>query len=493
MVSTVRGRGVALSDLVADVSSVAPHERNRPISGVASDSRKVKSGFLFIAVPGVKSDGAAFITQAIAAGAIAIASETPPLEPLPSGISFVQVPNARLALSHASAQFYTHQPEVVVAITGTNGKTSVASFLRQIWEGLGHQAASIGTVGIVSPKGHIPSSLTTPDTITLHETLDEMAQEGITHLAFEASSHGLDQHRLDGLRLSAAGFTNLSRDHLDYHATFDAYRNAKLRLFTELLPEHGAAVICADGGDASIFVNAARARHVPVFTVGGAGEFIQLIEARPEGFGQILTIRFNNRKWNVHLPLAGSFQAENALVAAGLALATGCDADSVFSALQTLKGAVGRLEKVAEYNGALVVVDYAHTPDALANALDALRPYVGRNLSVVFGAGGDRDRGKRPLMGQVAHEKADRIIVTDDNPRSEEAALIRKAILANAPSAREIGDRALAIATAVQELEPGDVLLVAGKGHESGQIIGNRVLPFSDHAAILAATGEIHG
>jgi UDP-N-acetylmuramoyl-L-alanyl-D-glutamate--2,6-diaminopimelate ligase len=484
-----RGRGVALSDLIEDTSALGGHERSRPVAGVASDSRHVEPGFLFVAVAGVKSNGADFIAAAVAAGAIAVAAEAFPAGMFFPGVSLVQVPNARAALSKAAAGFYTHQPETVVAVTGTNGKTSVASFLRQIWCALGKSAASIGTVGIVGPQGTVASSLTTPDTLSLHRIIDEMARDGVTHLAFEASSHGLDQHRLDGLRLSAGAFTNLSRDHLDYHATLEHYRAAKLRLFNELLPEGAAAVICADGGDASAFVNAARHRHLHVLTVGVAGEDIQIVQAEPEGYGQSLLLRCKGKERRISLPLPGGFQAENALVAAGLAIATGCDMDDVLGALEHLTGAPGRLEKVGESNGALVVVDYAHTPDALANALDALRPYVSGHLSLVFGAGGDRDAGKRPLMGEVAAQKADFIIVTDDNPRSEDPASIRRAVLAAVPHARDIGDRALAIATAIKELHPGDVLLVAGKGHESGQIVGQRTLPFSDHAAILAAIG----
>jgi UDP-N-acetylmuramoyl-L-alanyl-D-glutamate--2,6-diaminopimelate ligase len=486
----MRGRGVALSDLVADTSALGAHERNRPVSGVASDSRNVQPGFLFVAVPGTKSDGTSFIPDAVAAGAVAIAAEAFPPDMFFSGVSLVQVPNARAALSKAAASFYNHQPAIVVAVTGTNGKTSVTSFLRQIWKMTGESAASIGTVGIVGPHGTATSSLTTPDTLSLHRIIDDMARDGVTHLAFEASSHGLDQFRLDGLRLAAAGFTNLSRDHLDYHGTLDHYRASKLRLFRQLLPDNAVAVICADGGDASLFANAAHERRLQVVTVGVAGEYIQLIQAQPEGYGQNLILRWKGRQRQVRLPLPGGFQAENALLAAGLAIATGSDADRVFEALEHLTGAAGRLEKVGECNGAMVIVDYAHTPDALANALDALRPYATGELSVVFGAGGDRDTGKRLLMGEAAARKADRVIVTDDNPRSEDPGMIRRAILAGAPSAREIGDRALAIATAVGELEPGDVLLVAGKGHESGQIVGNLTLPFSDHAAICAAIGE---
>ena len=376
-------------------------------------------------------------------------------------------------------------------MTGTSGKTSVAAFLRQIWAALGEPAASIGTIGLVAPKRTIYGSLTTPDPISLHRTLDEIAREGVTHLALEASSHGLDQYRVDGVRVRAAGFTNLSRDHMDYHPTVEHYLATKLRLFRDLVEPDGIAVICADHDCSNTVIEAAGARNVPVMRVGrrgdGARMGIRLVEAAIEGFAQRVTLEHAGRERVIRLPLVGEFQIENALVSAGLVIGTGGDVDQTFAALEHLEGARGRLERVGERNGAPVFVDYAHKPDALAKALQALRPYAKRKLVVVFGAGGDRDAGKRPLMGAIAADNADEVIVTDDNPRSEDPAAIRAAILATAPGAREIGDRAEAIGTAIAGLQPGDALLIAGKGHETGQIVGDRVLPFSDHETAAAA------
>jgi UDP-N-acetylmuramoyl-L-alanyl-D-glutamate--2,6-diaminopimelate ligase len=343
----------------------------------------------------------------------------------------------------------------------------------------------------VSPKRTIYGSLTTPDPIALHRQLDEIARDGVTHLAFEASSHGLDQYRLDGVRIGAGGFTNLSRDHMDYHPNVAHYLAAKLRLFRDLVIRGGAAVISADHDCSQAVIEAARARKLRIMAVGrhgeGSGEGIRLIGADIDGFAQQLRLEHRGRKYAVRLPLVGEFQIENALVSAGLAIGTGSDADQVFDALEQLEGAKGRLERVAERNGAPIFVDYAHKPDALAKALQALRPYAKRKLVVVFGAGGDRDTGKRPLMGAIAAENADSVIVTDDNPRSENPESIRAAILAAAKGAKEIGDRAEAIRSAIAGLQPGDALLIAGKGHETGQIVGDRTLPFSDHDAVKSA------
>jgi UDP-N-acetylmuramoyl-L-alanyl-D-glutamate--2,6-diaminopimelate ligase len=460
------------------------------VGGVTSDTRKLKRGDLFAAIAGTKADGSRFIAAAIAAGAVAVLAEQPPAAPLPEGVAFVRVPNARRALSLVAAKFYPRQPQIIAAVTGTSGKTSVAAFTRQIWSALGHPAASIGTVGIVSPRGETYGSLTTPDPVDLHRSIDALAADGVTHLAIEASSHGLDQFRLDGLRLAAGGFTNITRDHLDYHQTFEAYLAAKLRLFEALLPRGAAAVVDVDHDHADAVVGAARAHGLSVVGVGRHGNDIRLIAATIDGFAQMLTIKYGGGDFHVRLPLAGEFQVENALVAAGLAIATGSDAAAVFAALEKLEGAKGRLELVGSSQGAPIFVDYAHKPDALAKALDALRPYVTGKLMVVFGAGGDRDRGKRPLMGAIAAAKADRVVVTDDNPRSEDPATIRAAILAQAPGAAEIGDRRDAIRAAIADLRRGDVLLIAGKGHETGQIIGDRIVPFSDHDAVAAALKE---
>jgi UDP-N-acetylmuramoyl-L-alanyl-D-glutamate--2,6-diaminopimelate ligase len=470
----------------ADLPAAA---RALPIASVTADSRVVTAGALFAALPGTKVDGGAFAAAAVAAGAVAVFGEHPPATPLGAAV-FVEVADARATLAQVAARFYPRQPATIVAITGTNGKTSVAAFLRQIWQGLGHAAASLGTIGIVGPSGEEYSNLTTPDPLSLHRSLDRLAGEGVTHLALEASSHGLAQHRLDGLRLAAGAFTNLTRDHLDYHATVADYRAAKLRLFDSLLPAGAGAVVCADGDEAGAFVAAAKSRGLRLLTVGVRGADLRLVAAERDGFGQRLTIAHDGRTTILRLPLPGAFQAENALVAAGLAIATGGEPGAVLARLETIQGATGRLEKVAEHDGAMIVIDYAHTPDALANALDTLRPYAAGRLAVVFGAGGDRDAGKRPLMGAVARLRADRVIVTDDNPRSEDPALIRRQILAAVPDAVEIGDRQDAIAHAVAGLQAGDVLLIAGKGHERGQIIGDRTIPFSDHMAVEAALGE---
>jgi UDP-N-acetylmuramoyl-L-alanyl-D-glutamate--2,6-diaminopimelate ligase len=456
------------------------------VAGVTADSRKVKARFLFIAIAGAKADGAHFAKQAAATGAVAIVAEQK-LEDLPAGVAFIQVKNARHALATAAARFFPRQPKTIAAVTGTSGKTSVAAFTRQIWAAFGLPAASIGTVGVVSPKGETYGSLTTPDPVELHRTLDQLAGEGVTHLALEASSHGLDQHRLDGVRIAAGAFTNLSRDHLDYHATLEAYLAAKLRLFDTLILAHGTAVIDVDDCYARQVVEAAQKRGLKVMTVGEHGDDIKLVKGAIDGFAQRVTIAHGGKAFNIKLPLVGGFQVQNAAVAAGLAIATGAEPAPVFAALEKLAGAKGRLELVGTRNGAPVFIDYAHKPDAMAKALQALRPYASGKLVVVFGAGGDRDTGKRPIMGRIASENADRVIVTDDNPRSENAGVIRAAILAAAPGATEIGDRAEAIRAGIAALQAGDVLLIAGKGHETGQIIGDRAVPFSDHDAVAAA------
>jgi UDP-N-acetylmuramoyl-L-alanyl-D-glutamate--2,6-diaminopimelate ligase len=459
------------------------------VSGIAMDSRAVKPGDLFFALSGSKTDGARFIDAAIAAGALAIAGDHPP--PGERRVPFVVVQNPRRALALAAAKFFPHQPATIAAVTGTSGKTSVAAFTRQIWLRLGHASASIGTIGLVSPKRTVYGSLTTPDPVALHRDLEAIARDGVTHLALEASSHGLDQFRLDGVRIAAGGFTNLSRDHMDYHPDVAHYLAAKLRLFRDLIVDGGTAVISADHEHSQAVIDAARQRKLRVMTVGhkgdGAGEGIRLVNATVDGLAQKLELEHRGRKHAVRLPLVGEFQVENALVSAGLAIGTGSEPQAVFAALEHLEGAKGRLERVGEHNGASIFVDYAHKPDALAKALQALRPYAKRKLVVVFGAGGDRDAGKRPLMGAIASENADSVIVTDDNPRSEKPEAIRAAILAEAKGAREIGDRAEAIRTAISGLQSGDALLIAGKGHETGQIVGDKTLPFSDHEAVISA------
>jgi UDP-N-acetylmuramoyl-L-alanyl-D-glutamate--2,6-diaminopimelate ligase len=475
-----------LSDLLPPDATYDPRFAALEVTGVTADSRAVKPGDLFVAVPGTKADGLQYVPQAIAKGAVAVMAERKP----DGDVAFVQVKNVRRALALAAAQLHPRQPRMIAAVTGTSGKTSVAAFTRQIWKALGESAASIGTIGVVSPKGESYGSLTTPDPVALHRTLDQLAGDGVTHLAMEASSHGLDQHRLDGVRVAAGAFTNLSRDHLDYHPSVEAYLRAKLRLFDSLVAEGGSAVICADHDEAQAVIAASRKRGLKLFTVGRNGEAIRLRDVVIDGYAQTLTLEYAGGTYGVRLPLVGGFQIENALVAAGLAIATGSDPARVFTALEKLEGAKGRLEYAGEHNGAPVFIDYAHKPDALAKTLEALRPYAKGRLSVVFGAGGDRDPGKRPLMGAIAAEKADRVVITDDNPRSENPAAIRAAILAAAPGATEIADRGEAIRQGILALRPGDVLVIAGKGHETGQIVGDRVLPFSDHEAVAAALGE---
>jgi UDP-N-acetylmuramoyl-L-alanyl-D-glutamate--2,6-diaminopimelate ligase len=478
-----------LRDLFSDDVTIDPQAEAVAVSGLAVDSRTVKPGDVFFALAGHKTDGTRFIDSAIASGAAAIVGDHSPRSACP--VPFVTTTNPRRALALAAAKFFPRQPATIAAVTGTSGKTSVAAFTRQIWQRLGHASASIGTIGLVSPKRTIYGSLTTPDPIALHRQLDEIAGEGVTHLAFEASSHGLDQYRLDGVRIAAGGFTNLSRDHMDYHPDVAHYLAAKLRLFGDLVAADGAAVISADHDCSQGVIDAARGRGLRILAVGrngdGASEGIRLVEAEIEGFAQKLKLEHRGRAYAVRLPLVGEFQIENALVSAGLAIGTGSEPNQVFEALERLEGAKGRLERVAERNGASIFVDYAHKPDALAKALQALRPYAKRKLVVVFGAGGDRDAGKRPLMGAIAVANADSVIVTDDNPRSENPEAIRAAILSDAKGAKEIGDRAEAIRTAISNLQPGDALLIAGKGHETGQIVGDRVLPFSDHDAVASA------
>jgi UDP-N-acetylmuramoyl-L-alanyl-D-glutamate--2,6-diaminopimelate ligase len=478
-----------LRDLFSDDATIDPRAEAAEVTGLAVDSRAVKPGELFFALAGARTDGVRFIDAAIAAGAVAVAGEHPPQGGL--RVPFVVTANPRRALAQAAAKFYPKQPATIAAVTGTSGKTSVAAFTRQIWQRLGHESASIGTIGLVSTKRTVYGSLTTPDPIALHRQLDEIARDGVTHLALEASSHGLDQYRLDGVRIAAGGFTNLSRDHMDYHPDVAHYLAAKLRLFNELVVADGAAVISADHDCSAKVIEAAHAKKLRILAVGrngdGAGEGIRLLGAEVDGFAQKLVLEHRGKKYSVRLPLVGEFQIENALVSAGLAIGTGSEPKTVFAELERLEGAKGRLERVAERNGAPIFVDYAHKPDALAKALQALRPYAKRKLVVVFGAGGDRDAGKRPLMGAIASENADSVIVTDDNPRSEKPETIRAAILAAAKGAREIGDRAEAIRTAIAALQPGDALLIAGKGHETGQIVGDRTLPFSDHDAVAAA------
>ena len=477
-----------------EFAGILPVEGVRPgsieITGISSDSRQVGEGTLFVAVPGSKADGAAYAADARKRGAAAVVAARGAVG-TPLDIPLIEVDEPRLALARAAARFFGRQPETMVAVTGTSGKTSVASFTRQVWEQVGLAAASIGTTGVTAPGRNDYGALTTPDPVALHRLLKELAEAGVTHAAMEASSHGLDQHRLGGVRLAAGAFTNLGRDHMDYHPTVEHYHKAKLRLFEALLPKGAPAVIFADDPWSAPTVQAAKAAGLEVLTVGRHGDFLTLKRAEHERFRQRAEVDAGGVLHEIDLPLAGDFQIANALVAAGLAISTGTPAAKALAALEKLKGASGRLELVGTTrSGAPVYVDYAHKPDALENVLASVRPFTTGRVMVVFGCGGDRDRGKRPIMGEIATRLADVAIVTDDNPRSEVPGEIRAAILAAAPGAIEIGDRREAIRKAVSMLEAGDTLIVAGKGHEEGQTIGAETFPFSDHAEVRAALAE---
>lgn len=469
------------------------------ITGLAVDSRKVAPGHLFAALPGSVSHGADFASYALRMGAAAILTDAEGLERIEAELGPLSVPvvvseEPRRALALAAARWSGAQPEVIVAVTGTNGKTSVASFTRQIWESLGVRAVNFGTTGVEGAVG-APLGHTTPEPITLHELLAELTLKGVTHAAMEASSHGLDQHRLDGVRLAAAGFTNITRDHLDYHPDFEAYFAAKLALFGRVLPRGAAAVINLDDPHGAQVLEVAKRRGQRPITVGRAeGCDLRLVGQRFDGTGQDALFAWEGRTYEARLDLIGGFQASNALLAAGLAIGSGSNVGGVFDALSDLTTVRGRMQHAGtRANGASVFVDFAHTPDALTTALSALRPHVMGRLLVVFGAGGDRDRGKRPLMGAAAAAAADAVFVTDDNPRTEDAAAIRAAVLAGCPEATEIGDRAEAILTAVDALQPGDALLIAGKGHETGQIVGHDVLPFDDVEQASVAVAALDG
>jgi UDP-N-acetylmuramoyl-L-alanyl-D-glutamate--2,6-diaminopimelate ligase len=475
-----------LGDLLpADVSAPAA-ARSLAIAGVSADSRTVAFGFLFAALKGTETDGTRFVEQAVRKGAVAVLAATD--ADVATSVPVLRSADPRRALALIAARLHPRQPAHLVAVTGTSGKTSVADFTRQIFAAAGHPAASIGTLGIVTAKGTEYGTHTTPDPVAFHATLERLADDGIAYAAVEASSQGLDQRRVDGLRIEAAGFTNLGRDHMDYHPTVEAYLAAKLRLFEVVLPPTGTAVIDMDGARAADVMTVAKRRGQKLIRVGKAGQEIWLLGSRPRDFRQVLSLEAFGRKREVVLPLAGAFQASNALVAAGLAISAGIAEDAVFAALERLVGAPGRLELIGRKdNGALAFVDYAHKPDAIVGVLKALRPMTRGRLIIVVGAGGNRDQGKRPLMGKAAADNADVIIVTDDNPRFENPAAIRKAILAAAPGATEIADRREAIRAAVGMLGPGDVLVVAGKGHETGQIVGESRIEFSDQQAVAAA------
>ncbi len=484
---------------LADLGLTAQGGRNAQVTGLSVDSRLVEPGHLFAALPGSRIHGGEFIQFALRMGAGAILTDRQgaqfaQAELRGSEAALIVAEDPRQTLAYAAALWFGLQPEVVVAVTGTNGKTSVATFARQLWMELGLKAANLGTTGVegayIAPLAH-----TTPEPITLHRMLMDIAEAGVDHVAMEASSHGLAQRRLDGVTLAAAAFTNFSQDHLDYHASFEEYFNAKAGLFSRVLPDDGAAVINIDDPRGAAMVDIAMERGQDVLTIGRSPDANLRIRAqRYDATGQDLRFDWNGRPRQARLDLIGGFQAENVLAAAGLVISTGCDPVRTFDMLPHLRGVRGRMQLAAtRENGASVFVDYSHTPDALKTALKAMRPHVLGRLVVVFGAGGDRDTTKRPLMGAAAAQYADVVFVTDDNPRSEDPGEIRAAVLAGAPDATEVGDRAEAILRGVDALGPGDALLIAGKGHETGQVIGDDIYPFDDAEQASVAVAALDG
>ena len=487
------------SKSLAELGLTAQGGRQAQVTGIATDSRAVRDGALFAALPGAQVHGAQFIPAALDAGASAILTDAGgarlAAEALAgSDAALVVASDPRQTLAYAAALWFGAQPETMVAVTGTNGKTSVASFTRQIWEGLGLAAVNLGTTGVEGAV-RAPMTHTTPEPVTLHRLLADCAGEGVTHAAMEASSHGLDQRRPDGVRLKAAAFTNITQDHLDYHPDFDAYLDAKAGLFARVLPEDGVAVVNIDDPHGAHMAGIAAARGQDLITVGRRpGADLHITGQRFDATGQVLRFDWEDRSHQVRLDLIGGFQAENVALAAALAIAAGADAGRVFAALPSMTTVRGRMQLAAtRHTGAAVFVDYAHTPDAVATALQALRPHVMGRLTTIIGAGGDRDRGKRPLMGQAAAQFADAVIVTDDNPRTEDPATIRAAVRAGCPGAMEVADRAEAILRGVDTLGPGDALLICGKGHETGQVVGEDVLPFDDTEQASLAVSVLDG
>lgn len=457
------------------------------IRGLALDSREVEPGFLFAALPGAKRDGRDYIPEAIERGAVAVLTGPEGFTEVP-GVVQITDPEPRRRLACVAAKYFGAQPQCIAAVTGTNGKTSVANFVYQIWTGLGRSAACIGTLGVESPNLNIGHGLTTPDSITLQRTLSALAASGTTHVVLEASSHGITQCRLDGVAITIAAFTNLSREHLDYHDTIEQYFASKARLFEKLLPPTGTGVINLDGANGLEVARIVRARNQTVFGIGSDANDIRICRLTGCDDGSLIVINYLGESHKIKLPLMGEFQALNAILAAGIAIASGEEGAAVFGALAQLKGVPGRLELAGvKAGGGRIFVDYAHTPDGLKNILTAARSFTSGSLAIVFGCGGDRDRGKRTEMGDLAHQLADRVYVTDDNPRSEDAAAIRREILTATPNASEFDDRAKAIGAAIDALGADDTLLVTGKGHETGQIVGDRVLPFNDFEIVRTA------
>jgi len=460
------------------LSEIADIDSDSEVTGFAIDHRKVARGSVFGAFKGAVFNGEDFIEQAVERGAVAVICRP---EAQVVGVPQLSGPEPRGLFAELAGKYYAPYPDTVVAVTGTNGKTSTVEMTRQIWRMSGHRSASIGTLGVTTSNDQVKTGLTTPDIVTFLSNMAGLKRMGTSHVAYEASSHGLDQHRAEGITLAAAAFTNFSRDHLDYHQTMDAYFEAKMRLFERLLPKGNPAVIWTDDPKSDEVIERARRAGHEVLTVGRKGETIRLVDQAPTALGQALTLEHSGKSYRLALPLIGAYQAANVLTAAGLVLATGGDWNATFSAMQRVAPVRGRLERaVISRTGAPVYIDYAHTPDALEAAIAALRPHVEGRLITVFGAGGDRDQGKRPEMGAVAARMSDVVIVTDDNPRGEDPAIIRSAVMAGSPEATEVAGRREAIAEAIRIAQPGDIVLVAGKGHETGQIIGNRVLPFDD-------------
>ena len=480
-----------LTELIADDSAAPPARLpyDQEVAGLTADSRDVRSGFLFAALQGTQLDGRAYIGEAINAGAVAILTQSGAAsEAIDADVAVITDPNPRRRFARMAARFYDSQPTTIAAVTGTNGKTSVVHFAQQIWQAIGCKAAALGTLGVVGPNLGHDFKLTTPDPVALHRALAELQRLGVEYVACEASSHGLSQYRLDGLKISAGAFTNLSRDHLDYHDTMEAYRAAKLRLFEELLPADGTIVVNVDSAEYGALAEIAEKRSLRCITYGFKGGDIRCVNATPGKDGWRIALDVYGASFELDFPLYGRFQIANSLCAAGLVIASGIDPQAAIPNLAHLAGVPGRMELATHLNsGSQVFVDYAHTPEALRTALDALRTHTSGRLIVVFGCGGDRDKGKRPEMGDIAASLADVVIVTDDNPRNEDAAAIRQSILGACQPAHEIGDRQEAIRAGIAMLQPDDALLVAGKGHETGQIVGPETLPFNDLDAVRTA------
>ncbi|WP_417623274.1 UDP-N-acetylmuramoyl-L-alanyl-D-glutamate--2,6-diaminopimelate ligase [Paremcibacter congregatus] len=479
---------IKLSKLLHEHTSL----RDTDIAGVTADSRTVKPGYLFAALPGTQVDGADYILKAIKAGAVAVLCRPDAVRAdvmaAHDSVIWIREDIPAQVFAHIAARFFDQQPETVAAVTGTNGKTSVAAFTKQIWEHMGFKSGSVGTLGINGPDSHQDTGMTTPDPVTLQKAMRDLCEAGVDHVVFEASSHGLAQYRLDGMNVSVAAFTNLTRDHFDYHGTQEEYFNAKARLFGEVMKPGSVAVLNADCPLVMEVADICGARGHKVITIGHHSGDIRLLRQQTSEVGQDITIGYQGEIYDLTLPLVGSFQAMNALMAVGLVIGSGGNVDQAFEALSHLRAVEGRMEQAGRHkSGARIYVDYAHTPDALETVLTAMRPHVKNKLAVVFGCGGDRDKGKRLIMGEVAAQFADRTYVTDDNPRGETAADIRDQIMQGCPGAMNIGDRASAIGQAIADLKNGDILLVAGKGHEQGQIIDNKVVPFDDIAEIRSA------